>query len=235
VSKKSILQNPTLPLFLILFPSLLFSAPAGIPGSSDRALAVRGGMGLGFSILDLKGEERDQLWRLELAMPKVSVFPTDFVEISGTLLGLAYTRREATDFRGLFGFGGEGTLRLYPLVQNENAGISFAFEAGYAHRENEGIRKEKGESKDDLLLQRTAHLGIFLSYRGDIWGAYGGVQGRRSWVYQRTEGNTTLNLVPIGAFFGLDFYVNPLIFFSLEFHTFEQDALYFGVGANLTP
>jgi hypothetical protein len=193
-------------------------------------------MGLGFSILDLEGEKRDQIHRLELSMPKVSVFASDFVEISGTLLGLAYTRRESTAFRGLFGFGGEGILRLYPLLQGENAGISFAFEGGYAHRENEGIRKEQGESRDDLLLERTAHLGIFLSYRGDIWGAYGGIQGRRSWVYQRTEEKKTIkNLVPIGTFFGFDFFVNPLIFFSMEFRTFEQDALFLGVGANLTP
>lgn len=219
----------------LIIPTPLFSLTFGLPGSPDRAIAVRGGMGLGYSISELEGEKRDQVRRLELNMPKLSVFFSDFFEAGGTLIGLADTRRSSTGFSGLFGFGGEGYLRAYPLVQGENAGVSLALEAGYGHRENEGVRKEGGQSRDDLLLQRTAHLALFLSYRGDLWGVFGGVLGERSWYYQRSEGNTRKNLVPVGAYFGLDFFVNPLIFFSMEFHTFHQDGLWLGVGANLTP
>lgn len=233
-----VLLSPRIFLYIAGFfisPHLWGSPPLGLPGSSDRALAVRAGMGLGYTILELEGEKRDQLRRLEIAMPKLSLFVSDFVEIGGTLLGLAYTRRATTDYRGLFGFGGEGYVRVYPLLQNENAGINLALEAGYSHRENEGIRTRNSKTEDDLLLQRTAHVALFMAYRGDIWGAFGGFVGKRSWVYQRREGSTRKNLVPVGAFFGLDFFVTPLIFFSMEFHTFEENTLFLGVGANLTP
>ena len=213
----------------------LWGDPLGLPGDPSPAVAFRAAMGLGYTSKDLAGEDRDVLRRLQLVMPRFTLFPIDPLEIGATLLGLADTRRPRYNFVGVFGLGGQGFVRFYPLLQGELSYLSMALEGGYIYRDNEGVRREEGETLDDRLIERTFYATFQLGYRGDIWSVYGGALWEYTTVTQKTVAGETHTLFPFGVFFGVDFYVNPLIFFSLEMHNFHEDALWLGVGADLTP
>ncbi len=238
-------------LLLLAAPMVLLSpvhagaAAIGLPGAPSPAFSMRASVGLGYSslALDNRASERDDLQRLQI-VSRLSLIPVDWLEFGGTLMA-ADARRSRTKFRGNMGVGGGVDLRFYPILQ-ERFEINVAIGGGALFIRNEGDTpgtiSPRGTRVDDSLRTRQYHAELILSRAFDTWNLYGGVIWNRNKVLQDfipSDLDPGLDDVqevfPAGLVVGVDYFITPLVFFSIEGQNFHEDTITGTIGILLAP
>ncbi len=117
-----------------------------------------------------------------------------------------------------------------PLGPKFGAGIKFSVSSGsyvslnldgqFAYQHN-----SDGQSLDYYELQSF----LTISYRYANLYVYGGLSVSESWLdFSGGNSYTASNL--FGVVVGMDYFVTPTLFMTVEMHNFDKDAIYIGVG-----
>lgn len=232
-----------------LTPAAAAALPVGVGGAPTPAFSLRMAAGLGYAQreLDNSREFRDSLRRLSV-LGRLSAMVHDRVEIIGFFHG-ADGDRHLADFQGRMGMGGGGGVRLWGLLQ-EQGGVNLGLGAVYGFTENRGTtgdddRRNRGGRHDDWLKEHQLQIDLLLSRRVQNWTVYGGAMFDRIWLRQAYPSAADEALygplgkakgeLPVGIVVGIDYFVTPLIYFSLEGQNFHEDALYGTIGLLIAP
>ncbi|RMF18266.1 MAG: hypothetical protein D6761_03015 [Candidatus Dadabacteria bacterium] len=240
---RSVLVIATLGLAL---PAPAWCVVFGSPGAPTPAFSLRGSVGLGYSVRPLNGRNnsgdplRDELKRF-MVLGKLSILPLDWLEI-GALIGGADAKRNLTDFQGSLGINGGGYLTFHPLLEDD-FGINISLGGGMQASRNDGDVPDPagaaGVRRSTTLKEKQYFAHITLSKTFKVWNFYGGATWNLSDVRHGLAATPTLGDVEgrsqFGMFVGVDYYVTPLIYFSLEGQNFHEDALFASIGMLLAP
>ncbi len=138
-------------------------------------------------------------------------------------IGVADLQIEQDEFQGSLNtiYGGGIKLSLLPLPSE---GLNFLLDGQILAFSN----KDGGTEVDFLEYQGTP----IICFKSNNFTTYGGVRVSQVVIDYEPWGTLKAkNLV--GVFLGIDYFVNPKVFFTGEMHNFDQDALYLGVGYKL--
>jgi hypothetical protein len=236
-------------LLALGMPGAAAALPVGLGSSPTPAFSLRLGVGLGYGLRELDNgrEYRDSLRRLTV-LGRVSAMVHDRVEVIGFFHG-ADGDRHLADFQGRMGMGGGGGARVWALLQ-EQAGVNLGLGAVYGYTENRGTtgdddRRNRTGRHDDWLKEHQLQVDLVLSRRVQNWTVYGGALFDRVWLKQTYPSAIDEALygplgkakgeLPVGIVVGIDYFVTPLVFFSLEGQNFHEDALYASIGLLIAP
>ena len=228
-----------------LFPVTASAELFGHPGAPTPAFSMRASAGLGYTDRDLDNNLtlRDDVRRIKI-LGRVSFMLLDWLEFGGTLIA-ADARRSLTKFSGDMGVGGGTYVRFYPMLQ-EKFGLNIAIGGGFNMLRNTGDSptdiSTPGARASDLLRQREYHGELILSRSFKIWNLYGGITYNHVEILQdnipagRDPALANVNgSVPVGLVVGVDYYVTPLVYFSIEGQNFHEDTISAGIGVLLAP
>ena len=222
----------------------------GHPGSPTPSFSMRSSVGLGYSYRQLDGENaakaplRDGVRRF-LIVGKISMLPADWIELGGTLMG-ADAKRTLTGFQGQLGVGGGGYLAFHPLRQEE-FGINLTLGAGANVIRNHGSAPNTDptaapDTRVNAKLKEREYFGYSLvSHNMKNWSVYGGFVWNLADIHQNRPPAGEPQLANVkgrsqfGMVVGVDYFITPLVYFSLEGQNFNQDAITGAIGLLIAP
>lgn len=201
------------------------AAQTGGLASPLGAGGVAGSVALGYGERDVRdGREDDVATRRALVRGQFGV--ADGLDLYGTV-GLGDLRFDRADFRGSLGESFGAGVRLGLLHFPESAFRLVLDLQGEYLRSTDGSKR---------VRHQAYHVATYLvrevgaARRVAYFFPYGGVRVS----YARYDANRGLadyeNDDFVGVFGGVDYFVNPHVFFSGELHLFDENSLYVGVG-----
>ena len=219
---------------IFLAPSMARSMPVGGPIESigDKKFGMSADFGY-FNKRVATGTDRstwDDFSSVRV-LAKPTFAPVRQVELS-LLAGLSDIRGSGTNFQTPLRFSYGGAVKLFLLDPEENK-VSLGFAGSF-------LTQQPGKTSDttkDAILNDEYQAGIFFLNHTENSYQYGGVKYSGIDVKYSDPGDGTEKKnynfharVPVGFFIGIDYHVNPNIFFMGELQIFDQEALYVGVG-----
>lgn len=184
-----------------------------------------GSVALGYGERDVRnGRDDDVATRRALLRGQFGV--VDGLDLYGTV-GLGDLRFDRADFRGSLGETFGAGVRLGLLHFPESAFRLVLDLQGEYLRSTDGSKR---------VRHQVYHVATYLvrevgaARRVSYFFPFGGVRVS----YARYDGNHGLGKYEgddfVGVFGGVDYFVNPHVFFSGELHLFDENSLYVGVG-----
>lgn len=210
-------------MFSLLLPATGFAANVGGLSSSVGKHRFSFCANIGYLLRETKNRamgEKEVSSRQFLFNANYGLF--DRLDLYGEI-GVADLKIEQDEFQGALStiYGGGVKLSLLPLTSE---GVNFLLDGQILAFSN-----KDGDSEVDFLEYQGAAI---ICFKSNNFATYGGV--RVSQVVIDYEPRGTLKAKnQVGIFLGMDYFVNPKVFFTGEMHNFDQDALYLGVGYKL--
>ncbi len=210
-------------IFSFLLPSAGFAANVGGLSSSVGKQKFSFCANIGYLLRETKIKDHgEKEVSSRQFLIKADYGLLDRLDLYGEV-GVADLQIEQKEFRGALStiYGGGIKLSLLPLSAN---GLNFFLNGQILAFSS----KDGGAEADFLEYQGAATL----CFKSNNFATYGGVRVSQVVIDYKDQGTLKAkNLV--GVFLGIDYFVNPKVFFTGEMHNFDQDALYLGVGYKL--
>lgn len=235
----------------LLFADPAAAVPVGLTGAPTPAFSMRMSTGFGYISRELDNTQqyRDRLGRLAI-VGRASIMVHDHVEVIAGLHGMDASRR-LSDFEGRIGLGGGGGARGWLTLQ-DRFGLNTGIGAVYYYTENRGTspdptieRNRPRGRQDDWLKEHQIKVDLTLSRSFQNWNFYGGalynwVRIRQAYPAPDFEDRfgplrRAGTDMPFGIFVGVDYFITPLVFFSMEGQNFHEDSLYASIGILIAP
>ncbi len=217
----------TIIVVLLVIPvSSLFAASSGLPGVPLKNMEFSTGIGLSYIYRPLENPQGyvDNVRSFQLIL-KGGMGLTDYINVF-LIGGMNDANKEIGDFKGtLSPFYGLG-LRLIPMREDVYI-INLSLEMDFTYSKISGIVDTGNTnlywSKFDFKLGASKFIDNYL-------GIYGGLKYSYQ-IIKMAGQDTSKSQVPWGIYIGADYFVTPYVFFEVEMHNFDQDALFMLVGA----
>ncbi|UCD84565.1 MAG: hypothetical protein JSU92_15060 [Deltaproteobacteria bacterium] len=209
-------------LFSLFLPSFTFAGNIGGLSSSVGGQRLNFGLNIGYLLRDTEdGESREREISSRQLLLKVNYGILDFLDLYGEL-GVADLQIEDRDFESTLStiYGGGVKFSLLPSTSD----FKFLFDAQIL-----AFSGEDGGIEADFLEYQGAAI---LCFQSNNFATYAGVKVSQVEVDCEPQGKLEAKK-PVGIFLGIDYFVNPKVFFAGEMHNFDQDAVYLGVGYKL--
>lgn len=165
--------------------------------------------------LDVPG---DASYRSIGSLLKIGITPTRWLDvfIRG---GFADLKAEVRDFHSPLGPRVGGGIRFG--IKPSGGYVSLCFEADFLYQNN---------SDGNLDLNLYDLMGtLYLSFRYANFYLYGGIDASKTWL-DFSKGDDYTGKGIFGVIVGMDYYATPSLFFNVEMHNFDKDAVFFSIG-----
>lgn len=206
-------------IFSLLLPSFCFAGSIGGLSSSVGQQVLNFGVNIGYLLRETENNspgEKEVSSRQLLLKVNYGIF--NLLDLYGEI-GVADLQIERKEFQSTLTtiYGGGIKLALLPSANDFN----FLLDAQVLAFSS----KDEGTEADFLEYQGAA----ILCFTSNNFATYGGLKVSQVQIDYEPQGTLKAkNLV--GIFIGMDYFVNPKVFFTGEMHNFDQDAIYLGVG-----
>ncbi len=213
-------------LIFIFTTSNLIAASSGITGIPLKNLEFAGAFGVSYIYRPLENPQGyvDSIRSLQLIL-RGGMGITNYINIL-LIGGLNDANKKIGHFKGtLSPFYGLG-IRLIPLSEDFSV-INLSLQSDFTYSRINGITSIGNSNlywiKFDFKLGASKLFNNFL-------GLYGGLKYTYNIIKVANEPRAD-SQVPWGIYIGADYFVTPYVFFEVEMHNFDQDALFMFVGA----
>lgn len=235
------------------------SPPFSLQGSAGLAYTARDLAPPAGDSGELLVPIEDRLRRFRV-FGRVGVDVHERLSLWGLLQG-ATAQRNLTEFDGVMGVGGGGGVRAHALRQDD-FGVNLTLGAGALFLSNNGTTPQyddQGEvipnqRVDDRLTELELQGELLFSRSFQVWNLYGGVLWNPIRVRQENPPSKRLlrdqpdplltderrvgelwMLDPVGIVVGVDYFVTPLVYTSIEAQNLHTDAISLSVGMLISP
>jgi len=210
----------------IIFSSSLFAFPSGPVATPIETLRLSGSVGIGYVNRELESQNgmADRISSLQLYFSG-GIGITDYLDLV-VFAGFADARKKLGNFKGTMSPIYGGGIRFSPILQDPSI-VSVILEVDGTYFEQEGIN-----SSNPATLywgEIEGKVGISHDFE-NYWSLFGGVKYSYEMIKLSSESDRVKSAIPVGIYIGVDYFVTPYVFFEIEMHNFDQDALFMSVG-----
>ena len=216
-------------IFIILslfISNSLFAFPSGPVGTPIESLRLSGSIGIGYVNRELENKSgmADRISSLQLYFSG-GVGITDNLDLI-VFAGFADAKKKLGNFQGTMSPIYGGGIRFTPILQDPSL-VSVILEIDGTYFEQEGISSTNPSKL--FWGELEGKIGISHNFE-NYWSLFGGIKYSYEGIKLSTESSKVKSAYPVGIYIGVDYFVTPYVFFEVEMHNFDQDALFMSVG-----